>query len=186
MSLEGVVGMDILGLLAPGCWLLANPGLSIDQAFICANQRQMLLPFLRIPALSASSLRVKLLRLPYKRSIAFSGPSVSEDWPDISHLGDHVESRSGDYQFVLSRLAWAKIFRGVAEVTLAVELADVPGGFRPDAIQRADEVSVGERRARVVPAPTGIPKVRPRWRRIEDDFGAIQARARAPSGKCRS
>src|SRR5882672_5414759 len=103
----------------------------------------MLLPFLRIPALSASS-AVKLLRLPYKRSIAFR-PAVSEELPDISHFGDHVEVEVGDHQFVFVAAGLGDdLAAGIAEVTLAVELADVPGGFGAHAVQCADEVSVGD------------------------------------------
>src|SRR3974390_1464553 len=74
------------------------------------------------------------------------GPAVAEELPGLADLEDLVEVEVGDDERVLVPGSYRfHLTPRVAEVRLAVELAHVPGLFLADAVDRADEVLVGDR-----------------------------------------
>jgi hypothetical protein len=75
---------------------------------------------------------------------------------------------------------------GIAEVAGAVEFADVPGRLGADAVDRADEVAVGDGVRGLLELPEVFAEAGDGGRRVEDDLRAVETEARAPSGKWRS
>src|SRR6188768_2201276 len=85
--------------------------------------------------------------------IAF-GPAVAVELPDVAHLADLVEVELGGDQLALvAARVRDELPARVAEVALSVELADVPGRFLADAVDRADEVRVGDGVRRLLELP---------------------------------
>ena len=81
-------------------------------------------------------------------------PAIAEELPGVSHLANHFQIQIGNDQCVLSRGASAIILPArIAEITLPVKLADVPGLFVADAIDGADEVTIGDRMGRLFQLP---------------------------------
>src|SRR5436190_15531910 len=73
-------------------------------------------------------------------------PSVSVKLPGVAHLLDQPEIEIGDDEFVLVATGNRdELTARIAEVTLSVELADVPRLLHTDAIDRTDEISVRHR-----------------------------------------
>ena len=93
------------------------------------------------------------------------GPAVAEELPGLAHLVDRVEVhlRHDQGVVVLVRLRQEAAAR-VDEVRRAVELADVPGRLGADAVDRADEVAVGDRVRRLLELPQVLARVQRRWR----------------------
>ena len=71
----------------------------------------------------------------------------------------------------------------IAEVALAVELADPPRLFPAGAIDRADEIAVGDGVGRLLQLPEVFRQAGDRGRWIEDDLRPVQAQAARPFGK---
>src|ERR1700682_5567821 len=81
--------------------------------------------------------------LSHQRPVAIR-TAVAEELPGIPHFGDHVEVEISYQHFVFAPAGLGDdLATRVAEVTLAVKLANIPGGFPADAIDGADEISVG-------------------------------------------
>src|SRR5207253_7664717 len=72
-------------------------------------------------------------------------PPVAEELPGVAHFANQIEIQIGDDDrvFVAGRLSDDLAAR-IAEVTLTIELTDVPGHLVTDAINRADKVTVGD------------------------------------------
>ena len=63
------------------------------------------------------------------------GPAVTEELPDVAHFLDHVEIQLSHDQFVLITTSFLDdLSTRVTEVTLPVELTDVPRCFVPDPV----------------------------------------------------
>src|ERR1043165_3343033 len=73
-------------------------------------------------------------------------PAISEELPGVTHFTDHVEIQVGNHERVLiARRLLDDLTARITEVTLPVEFTDVPGHFVADAIDGADEVTIGHR-----------------------------------------
>src|SRR4029079_3799962 len=71
------------------------------------------------------------------------GAAIPVELPGVADFLDHVEIEARDHQFVLVAAALGdEASPRIAEVALAVELADVPRRLHPDPVDRADEVAV--------------------------------------------
>ena len=94
--------------------------------------------------------------------------------PGVAHFANQIEIQIGDDDRVLiaGRLRDDLPAR-IAKITLAIELADVPRLFVADAIDRADEVTVGDRVRGLFQLPEILRQSRYRCRRIKDDLGAV-------------
>src|SRR5512144_1613026 len=69
--------------------------------------------------------------------------TIAEELPRVSHLTDLVEVElGGDQLRLVTRCGGEELPARIAEVTLPVELADVPRLLVSDAIDRADEIRV--------------------------------------------
>src|ERR1700675_1603069 len=84
----------------------------------------------------------RLPRLRRQGAIRFRAP-VAIELPDLSYFLDHVEIEIGDQHFVFIAAGLGEdLAARIAEVTLAVKLADVPRLFPSDAVDCAHEVAV--------------------------------------------
>src|SRR5262249_37606950 len=73
-------------------------------------------------------------------------PAVAVELPDVPHLADQVEVEVGQHDVVGVALADGQhLAPWVAEVALAVELADPPRLLVPRPVDRPHEVGVGHR-----------------------------------------
>src|SRR5215813_4697889 len=80
--------------------------------------------------------------------------AIAEELPRISHFANHVEIQIGhDQRILISRRLRNDLSARVAEITLAIKLADVPGLLVPDAIDRTDEIAVRDRMRRLLQLP---------------------------------
>src|SRR2546421_2536167 len=86
-------------------------------------------------------------------AIAF-GAAVAEELPDVAHLANLVEVQVSDHQLVVvARRLRDNLAARVAEVALAVKLANVPRLFMTDAVDRADEITVRHGMRRLLQLP---------------------------------
>src|SRR5258708_1193662 len=101
--------------------------------------------------------------------------AIPIELPGVADLLDHVEIEVGDDQFVLVAAGFGdEASARIAEVALAVELADVPRRLGPDAVDRADEIAVRHRVRGLLELPEILREARDRRRRIEHDLGPVQ------------
>src|SRR3989304_9039662 len=109
------------------------------------------------------------------------GATIAEELPDRADLLDQVEVEVGDHDRVLvARALDQDLPPRVAEVALAVELADAPRLLVADAVDGADEGAVRDRVGGLLQLPEVLAEARHRGRGVEDDLRAAQAqRARA-------
>src|SRR5262249_21209791 len=100
---------------------------------------------------------------------------IAEELPGVAHLANQFQIQIGHDQRVLiaGRLRDDLAAR-VTEVTLPIELADVPGLLMSHAIDRADEVAVGNRVRRLFQLPKIFGQPSHGGRGIENDLGAVQ------------
>ena len=100
------------------------------------------------PEAGASLSRRSLLRcflpgLRRQRSVGFRTP-VAIELPDPSYFLNHVEIEIGDQHLIFVPAGLGDdLAARIAEVALAVKLADIPWRFPAHTINRTDEVSVG-------------------------------------------
>ena len=112
------------------------------------------------------------------------GPAVAEELPGVADLADQVEVEVGDHDVVAVAAADGEhLAARVAEVALAVELADPPGLLEAGPVDRADEVAVGDRVRRLLELPEVFGQPGDRRRRVEDDLRPVQAEAAGPFGE---
>src|SRR5262249_3470333 len=95
-----------------------------------------------------------------------------------------IEVEVGDHQLVLvaARLREDLPAR-IAEVRLTVELADLPRRFDAYAVDRADEIAVGDGVRRLLELPQILGEPGQRGARIEHDLGAIQSQGARSLGE---
>src|SRR5439155_21069218 len=87
------------------------------------------------------------------RSVRF-GSAISIELPRVAHFLDQIEVQIRDDELVLVPAAFGDDAPArIAEVALAVELADLPRRFDADAVDRADEIAVGDRVRRLFQLP---------------------------------
>ncbi len=107
--------------------------------------------------------------------------------PGVADLFDHIQIEVGGDELVLVAGGGGDhLAAGVAEIGLAVEFTDVPGRFVADAVDGADEITVGGGVGRLLQLPEIFAQARYGGARIEDDLGAVQTEGAGASGKCRS
>src|ERR1700756_4102368 len=71
--------------------------------------------------------------------------AVAIELPGVADLADLVHVEVGhDERVLVARRDGEHLAARIAEVALAIELADVPGRFEADAVDGADEVAVGD------------------------------------------
>src|SRR5688572_12629755 len=111
-------------------------------------------------------------------------PAVAVELPGVAHLLDELEIEVGDDQLVAIAAADRDdLPAGIAEVALAVELADVPGRFVADAIDRADEVPVGNGVRRLLQLPEILGQPGDGRGRVQHDLRAVQPEDARPFGE---
>ena len=71
----------------------------------------------------------------------------------------------------------------VAEIALTVKFADVPRRFRADAVDRADEITVGDGVRGLFEFPEIFAQTRNGCRRIKNNFRAVQTETSRAFGK---
>src|SRR5688572_1020626 len=102
-------------------------------------------------------------------------PTIAEELPDVPHLSNLVEVQfRRDELVAIARRLRYELSARVAEVALAVELADAPRLLVSDAVDRADEERVRHRVRRLLELPQIFRQPRNRRGRIEHDFRAVQ------------
>src|SRR5689334_19741157 len=102
--------------------------------------------------------------------------TIAEELPGPADLLDHVEIELAHDQLVLV-LAGAveDLAARIDEVRVAVELADVPRRLGTDAVDRTDEVAVGDRVRGLLELPQVLREAGDRRRRVVDNLGAVEA-----------
>src|SRR5216684_8663387 len=84
----------------------------------------------------------RLPRLRCQRAVRLRTP-VAIKLPDLPHFLDHLEIEIGDQHFIFIAAGLGEdLAARIAEVTLAVKLADIPRLFPAHAIDRTYEVAV--------------------------------------------
>src|SRR5678816_2773903 len=113
-------------------------------------------PTILSPSIQTSAAKVSdaVTTVPFLMSVRMSvldqgavrvGAAIAEELPRPADLLDHVEIERGDDQLVLVLAAAREdLAARVDEVRAAVEPADVPRTLGADAIDRADEVAIGD------------------------------------------
>src|ERR1043165_3982278 len=115
--------------------------------------------------------------------VALRAP-VAVELPGVPHFLDQVEVEVGDDDLVLVAAGLGDdLAAGVAEVGLSVELADVPGGLAPDAVDGADKVLVGDGVGRLLELPEVFAEAGDGGAGVEDDLGAVQAQLAGALGE---
>src|SRR5262245_41688280 len=104
------------------------------------------------------------------------GTAIAVELPHATHFLDHVEVAIGDDELVLVLARDRQhVAARIADVARAIELAEVPGLLRPDAIGRGDEVAVRHRVRWLLELPEILRETLDRGRRVEHDLGAAEA-----------
>ena len=112
------------------------------------------------------------------------GPAVAEKLPGLADLGDHVEVEIGGEDLVfVARGLREDLAARIAEIARAVEFADVPRRFGADAVDGADEISVGDGVRGLLEFPEIFAQAGDRGGRIEDDLGAVQSQGAGAFGE---
>src|SRR5262245_8132595 len=105
-------------------------------------------------------------------------PAIAEELPGVAHFADLVEVQVGDDDVIRAARALSQnLATRAAEIRLAVELADVPGGLGAGAVDAAHEVLVRDRVGGLLQLPEVFRKAGDRRRWVEHDLGPIQAQA---------
>src|SRR3954463_3117187 len=103
-------------------------------------------------------------------------PAIAEELPDLAHLADHVEVEVRDYDFIFVAAGLRNDFSPrIAEITLAVKFADIPRLLPPHAINRANEISIGDGVRRLLQLPQIFREAGDSRRRIEYDLSSVQS-----------
>ena len=101
--------------------------------------------------------------------------AVAKELPRRADLLDRVEIEVGYQHFVLIAGGLGDdLAARVAEVALAVKLANIPGLLVPHAIDGPNEVAVGDGVGRLLQFPELFGESSHGGGRIENDLGAVQ------------
>src|SRR5215471_17176487 len=101
--------------------------------------------------------------------------AVAEKLPYFAHFRDHVEVQVRNDDFVLIAAGLSDdLAARIAEIALAIKLADAPRLFGSNAINRADKITIRNRVSRLFKFPQvlGQSGYRSRW--VEDNLSPIQ------------
>src|SRR5439155_6086445 len=104
--------------------------------------------------------------------------------PGVAHFPNHVEVQISNHHCILiaGRLRDDLTAR-IAEVTLAIELADVPRLLVSNTIDGPDKVTIGNCVCRLFQLPKILRQARNCCRWIEDDLSAVQTEGASAFGK---
>jgi len=112
------------------------------------------------------------------------GAAVAEELPGVADLADLVHVEIGDYELILvTRPDSEHLTTRIAEIALAVELADIPWSFGADTIDRSDEITVSDGMCGLFELPEIFAQSGDRGRRIEYDLCSVQTKAAGSFGK---
>ena len=102
--------------------------------------------------------------------------AVAEELPGITNLLNIIEIQFRDEQFILVAAGLLDDFAArIAEITLAVEFADLPRSFGADAVDGGNEILIGDGVGRLLQLPKVFGEASDSGGRVVNDFGAIQA-----------
>src|SRR5713101_280731 len=102
--------------------------------------------------------------------------AVAVELPGVADFLDFIEIQFRDEQFILVAAGLLNDFpTRVAEIALAVELADLPGSFRADAVDGRDKIGVSNGVRRLLQLPEIFGKTGDGGGRVVDDFRAVEA-----------
>src|SRR5579863_1289185 len=103
-------------------------------------------------------------------------PAVAIELPDVAYLANLVEVELGGDEFAaVTRAGRDEGAARIAEVALPVKFADVPRRLGADAIDRANEVGVGDGMRGLFELPQIFGQAGDRGRRIEHDLRPAEA-----------
>src|SRR5262249_4779166 len=101
---------------------------------------------------------------------------IAIELPLNAHFFNHVEVEIGCDQLVfIARSLRNDLSARIAEITLAVEFADVPWPFFADSVDRADEVTVRNGVSRLLKLPQIFRMAGSRRRRNKDNLCAVES-----------
>src|ERR1700722_11010793 len=104
------------------------------------------------------------------------GAAVAEKLPGLPHFRNHVEIKIGSQYLVFITAGLSEnLAARIAEVTLAVKLADVPRLFRTHTIDCTHEIAIGYRVRGLLQFPQIFGKPRDRGGRIKYNLRAVQS-----------
>src|SRR5216683_2145268 len=102
--------------------------------------------------------------------------AVAIELPGVADFLDFIEIEFGDEELILVAAGLLDDFAArVAEIALAVELADLPGMLGADAVDGGDEISVGDGVGGLLELPKIFGEAGDGGGRVVDDFGAVEA-----------
>ena len=94
------------------------------------------------------------------------GAPVAEKLPGLADFFDHVQIQIGGQHFIfVARGLGDNLAARIAEITRAVKFADIPRRFHADAVDGADEISIGDGVRGLFEFPKIFAQARRRWRR---------------------
>src|SRR5918993_762398 len=117
------------------------------------------------------------------RPIGFGAP-VTVELPGVADLLDQAQIEVSDDELLAVAAANRDDLPAwIAEVALAVKLADVPRCFVADSVDGADEVAIRDRVRRLLQLPEILGESRDRGRWIQHDLRAVQPEDAGAFGK---
>src|ERR1700722_2164272 len=110
----------------------------------------------------------ELSRLRTQRAVAFR-PTVTEELPHFADLCNHLKVKVGHYDFIFVAAGLRDYFSArIAEVALAIKLANTPRLFDTHAIDGSDKIAICNGMRRLLEFPQIFGEPRYRRRRVED------------------
>src|SRR5260221_3947377 len=107
--------------------------------------------------------------------------AIPIELPRVADFLDEIQIQIRDHELVLVAAALGdQAAARIAEVALAVELADVPGRLGADAVDRPHEIAVRDRVCGLLELPEILREARDRRRRVEPVLGPVQPEGASP------
>src|SRR5229473_3580656 len=102
--------------------------------------------------------------------------AIAVELPGVADFLNFIKIQIGDEELILVTAGLLDDFAArIAEIALAVELADLPGSFGADAVDGGDEISVGDGVGRLLELPKIFGEAGDGGGRVVNDFGAVEA-----------
>src|SRR5260370_13288172 len=102
--------------------------------------------------------------------------AIAVELPGVTDFLDFIEIQLGDKELILVAAGLLDDFAArIAEITLAVELADLPGSFGADAIAGGNQIAVGDGVGGLFEFPEILGEARDGGGRVVDNFRAVEA-----------
>src|SRR5258705_6010226 len=116
--------------------------------------------------------------------IVLVGPAITKELPGFANFRDEVEIEIRRQDFVLvARGLGDDLAPRVAEIARPVKFADVPGGFRADAIDGGDVIAVGDGVRGLLQFPEMLAEAGHGRRGVEYDLGAVESKGARAFGE---